>query len=1476
MWVKKITFLFAITYLVFSYSSFANHVWGGELEAICNGDGTYTVRLTQYIDCGRVSSIGSSQTIYVHTPTGAQLSSFYVNAIIKDTLPTIPNPCAETVAGTCIGRVVWENSNVTIPSNAADRILSYSSCCRNININNVTNPSYAGQIYTIDLPGTNKVSSGCNSAPNFNALPPSEICTNMPTEIDFSATDNDGDSLSYSFFTPYGDPNGSHFGGPPFPTINFEAPYSFNNPMNSGLSINPVSGLITGTPINTGLFTLGVVVEEFRNGVSIGKKVRDFTYTVVQCAPDFSVGEPQVFTCMNDPVNFTFNFDGSLKPGTTPIWDFGDPASGPLNTSNLFSPTHEYSTLGVYIATVEIEDSCGNTLSDEIEVNIVETVGQVDPPDLYCKGENATVTSTDAPCELTEWYLDNSSVVPAHIGCEYNFTMTNDSHVIYFEPFVDPNNYTVCANASQGWGTDFSSTAIFDAVSDITIKELSVQGDQFWSGCTNFNSVITVEQGGFIIAGPIFETVDCDGPTTLTGLDLVVPAGTGYELKIGGATLMPSTGGPIDQIGLVDFHSTGPFYNVVVQSNKKCARRDSVVVYSKPSTIADLASADTIVCVNSNPFIIRKTDSTSLNGTWSGLHNTDSLFTPNTVGVFNVIYSTDGNINICGESDTVQITVQEYNQADIEDNQGPFCINSGNPIISLTPNSTPNGKWHSSKNNAIDSISGELNLLLADTGEVTVYYSADSGICPAMDSAVLYVAPNLIADITTTDSTMCRVAGDFAILLSDSSDTSGSWSGSIQPPNIFSPSTTGPGFYTIIYNTSGVNNQCSNSDTVQMTVTEYTIGDIQTSDTSICYQSNPFSVKLTDSTTLGGAWKGFISSQGIFNPDTIPGTYKLKYVVGENTSCSDSDSITITIVAPDTAAIIPNGPFCAFSQNDTMKLTLNSKLNGNWNSSPSGIVDANSGVISLSVNNIGTYNIIYTTNNSLCPVSDTTEIEIVGAPKAEIMSTDTTICENSNAFNLKLSTNSNSNGTWSGIGTSSNIFNPTGLAPGTYTSYYITTGINNACNDTDSVSTTILANEIAVLLQPSPKDLCTRDSSIQITTLDTTGAGTWWTEPAGFINNGVFSAGSSPPGNYTIFYGITGLCGDTGVATVNVHPVLDPTIDSVPPLCEISDPVNLSAVDIGTWKINGTLNNGVFNPNILGPGQHQITNSINDNCPVSDTSMIEVMENPIPDFTTDSSEGCTPLTIKFTDISDSNALTTTWVISEFGDSVFTASQLDSLRYTFSEVGCYDVKMISTFNYGCKNQVDLPYQICTHQPPSADFKFLNTPYNIKDPLIFATNQSDFASSYQWMFEVGRTELITDQDIILNYQTSEQDTFNLGLIASNGFCSDTIIQSTIIYDFFTLYTPNAFSPNQDGLNDVFYPYGKNHIGDKYLFIIYNRWGNIVFESETPYEGWNGTYLNKGADCQQDTYVWKIIAKDQFEKNKVIHVGHVNLIR
>ena len=229
-----------------------------------------------------------------------KMVSIHHNEVIQ--VDAVDNPCLILPDNVCVEETSYTINLSNTPIIAGSYIISWQRCCRNNSITNIVAPNNTGATYTIEI--TQDAQNTCNDGPRFNAFPPIGICVNEPLHFDHSASDEEGDQIVYEFCAPLagGGPLGvdnpnqvNYCEGitpdprnclPPYAGVTFNAPnYSPTSPLgvNSFISINPVTGLITGTPTLTGQFVVGVCVKEYRNGVLLSILRRDFQFNVVNC-----------------------------------------------------------------------------------------------------------------------------------------------------------------------------------------------------------------------------------------------------------------------------------------------------------------------------------------------------------------------------------------------------------------------------------------------------------------------------------------------------------------------------------------------------------------------------------------------------------------------------------------------------------------------------------------------------------------------------------------------------------------------------------------------------------------------------------------------------------------------------------------------------------------------------------------------------------------------------------------------------------------------------------------------------------------------------------------------------------------------------------------------------------------------------------------------------------------------------------------
>ena len=157
-----------------------------------------------------------------------------------------------------------------------------------------------------------------------------------------------------------------------------------------------------------------------------------------------------------------------------------------------------------------------------------------------------------------------------------------------------------------------------------------------------------------------------------------------------------------------------------------------------------------------------------------------------------------------------------------------------------------------------------------------------------------------------------------------------------------------------------------------------------------------------------------------------------------------------------------------------------------------------------------------------------------------------------------------------------------------------------------------------------------------------------------------------------------------------------------------------------------------------------------------------------------------------------------------------------------------------------------------------------------------NPSNYADIYNWTFEGIGTS--SDFNPTVNYP-DEPESYEVELVAlTDEGCSDTARTVITILDRIIFYVPNTFTPDNDNFNETFQPvFYSGFDPQDYNLLIFNRWGEIVFESNDASIGWDGTYGVDNKNIVKDgTYVWKIEFKETMSDKRHVHTGHVNVLK
>ncbi|TVQ47027.1 MAG: gliding motility-associated C-terminal domain-containing protein [Saprospirales bacterium] len=357
----------------------ATHIIGGEINYRCLGDSTYEISLVVYRDCfygvpyfDNPASIGffdSDNELIREIGDNGQLFMFVRN---DDTLsPILDDKCYVIPPDVCVHTTTYRDT-ITLPFREGGYFLSYQRCCRNETIVNIVDPDNAGASFTARI--SENALLECNNSAVFNEWPPIYICANTPINFDHSASDIDGDSLVYKLCEPLtgvipSAPRPQPPNNPPYDPVVWNEPlFSFDNKLGGTdpLTIDPQTGLITGTPTIIGQFVVGVCVEEYRDGVLISTTNRDFQYNVGICQASTAAFFTAEFYCDQLEVRFENLSERSLGSK----WYFGG-IDNPIDSSTAFEPTFTFPDFGTYDVTlVSIGNfsDCNDTITQSVTI----------------------------------------------------------------------------------------------------------------------------------------------------------------------------------------------------------------------------------------------------------------------------------------------------------------------------------------------------------------------------------------------------------------------------------------------------------------------------------------------------------------------------------------------------------------------------------------------------------------------------------------------------------------------------------------------------------------------------------------------------------------------------------------------------------------------------------------------------------------------------------------------------------------------------------------------------------------------------------------------------------------------------------------------------------------------------------------------------------------------------------------------------
>lgn len=615
-------------------------------------------------------------------------------------------------------------------------------------------------------------------------------------------------------------------------------------------------------------------------------------------------------------------------------------------------------------------------------------------------------------------------------------------------------------------------------------------------------------------------------------------------------------------------------------------------------------------------------------------------------------------------------------------------------------------------------------------------------------------------------------------------------------------------------------------------------------------------VNTSTGTDLQYAWN---NGNGQSSNDTIPefvfntgGNYTVSLQVTDSLGCIDSLSRNI-IIPEDPVANI--GLPSALCEGNPILLSGSSQIPVN-----SWAWDLGSGTVSVGQNytaNLpaGQHN-VQLSLQTLAGCRDTAIMQVIVSPAyiAPSIIPDT-VCKGETAV---LSANTTNSCVWSNGVTSSSI----SVSPASSTTYTVTITNSSGCSDTTVSHVTV--KPLPVVSAGNNVVICQGDSTV----LSATGADNYqWL-------SGVAASDYTVRPNQETLYTVVGTAinGCTATDTVRVFVNTLPLASFTAANSCNSSPVAFQNNSSGNIPLAYQWNFGdttaiVSNQHPVHLYQHPSSYNVHlqvtdvNGCTGSVSRPVVILPDPQVSIQFDTVPGCyfNEVTYHYTGSDPFHE-----ILWNMGNGIFSTQSAPQATY-YTE-GFYPVSITCVTNEGCTARASVNTFIDLYPLPVADFRIGGEPVQFMP--VFFDNFSTLSDYWEWNFGDGDTSSMQHPQ----YVFEEVSSYTIEMIASNSYgCRDTAYETIQIKPGWLGWIPNSFTPDDDGINDVFLIYGQGI--ESYLMSIYNRWGELIYQGKN--EGWNGLTDNGSSQAKQDVYVYEISIRDvngnSHDKN-----GRVTLIR
>jgi gliding motility-associated-like protein len=1006
---------------------------------------------------------------------------------------------------------------------------------------------------------------------------------------------------------------------------------------------------------------------------------------------------------------------------------------------------------------------------------------------------------------------------------------------------------------STDGGFNFQPSPIFNGLSAGTYT-LLVMDD---NNCIMSGTVDIVEAAPVTFTTNVFD-LTCNADNT-GAIQVVASGGTGtYTYS--------NNGGTSFQGGQAFSGLAAGNYNVVVQDAFGCEANQAILVEEPAPLTGNVTPTDALCNAACDGEIDIVANGGTLGYTYSIDNGVTTTTNPNITGicasVFDVLIQDDNgctlNINeSVGEPTPVTFTSSEI----------PSTCGNPNGEINIIANGGTLGYTYSFDNGNTFGPANNLNGLAAGTYNLVV---EDLNNCPANGSQVVTNEGSPQIDLITGTNPLCNGSADGSIEVT-ASGGSGALSYSInggapQAGILFAGLTAGS--YTVTVEDA---NGCTDSDIIVLDEPALLTLTSVPSDLT-CFQNSTGSILVTPSG--GTPTYQYSFDNGVTfgsSPSTnfiAAGTYDI--VLEDDNGCQATGTETVN-----------EPPLLEFNNITVTDATCNSYCDGsidldviggtapysyNWVQGVAGVNDNTA--INLCA---GNYDFIVTDDKG-CQISDISVVDQPDSVEITGIITSNVVCNGDCDGSIEINAPTGAQYSIDNGATfqASNIFN--GLCDG---DYEVVVEDVVGC----------LVEDDANIWQPNPLTLqLTDDTTVcygynyQLVAIGEGGVQQYtyqWSQ--GTTTEDTLDIVAENTDTYTVdIVDDNGCTAPQQSVTVTVIPLLDIEVLADTTICPDGEATFVATGIDGLPNYDYIWSNGETGPSItvsvnqLATYTATVTDQCQDNA--SADVVVDIYDLPEVSFEADNLTGCVPQEITFTNTTPAGQVGSNcfWTIN--GQDI---QGCNEITYEFNSPFCYDVTLTVESPDGCSNSETYSDYICIDDDPIANFSYtpgnLTTVNNVADLL----NSSINAIEYIWTIEgQGTTNEVNPTVSFSDIQQAQDVTICLEAISEFG-CTDEVCQEITINDEFSVYVPNTFTPDNDQYNQNFVPQLPPSVDlQEYQFIIFNRWGETLFESFNYKVGWDGKY---GGNLVKDgTYVWQIKLIEGSSRDERFYTGHVNLLR